>query len=321
MTVNNIIVLLLGLIPVIWVVSDIKKGKIKNIFIFPYFVLLLIFTFFIDWFYNNTTNIIQILLLSALWYLFYVNNKWWAWDGKYIIILWISLVIIWYLKWFEDMSILFIKLLFFIITSVIIWYIIISKRTKEIQKQKIKIDILDTLSMYSTIFMCINIFSYYYSSNYSYIIIFLLLFIVWDIYKRFKIHKIIKIVFIWLWIWVSIYIWNYIWFVLSYGVYVLFIWLSSVINDILNDIDIKEITIWNINKWDILSEKSIEKINKDTKLAIVLSPLQWEEVFKIIEYYKQNNQLQTQIEIYKDIRVWIYFYIAYIMTILIYYNF
>lgn len=321
MTLNNFIVVLLGIIPVIWVFSDIKKGKIKNIFIFPYFVLLLIFTFFIDWFYNNTTNIIQILLLSALWYLFYVNNKWWAWDGKYIIVLWISLVIIWYLKWFEDISILFIKLLFFIITSVIVWYIILSNKTTKINKKKIKIDILDTLSMYSTIFVFISIFTYYYSSNYSYIIIFLLLFVISDFYKRFKIHKYIKIIFICIWIFVCIYSGNYIWFVLSYWVYIIFIWLSSVINDMLSDIDTKEITIGNINKWDILTEKSIEKVNKDTDLSIVLSPLQWEEVFKIIEYYKKNNELQTQIEIYKDIRVWIYFYIAYIMTLLVYYNF
>lgn len=90
------IVFFLIISPFVWVITDYSNWKIKNYFIYPMLILSVILTFFTKWFYNFD-NIIWIILIVFFWYLFYVNNKWGAWDWKYIILLWINSLLISYL--------------------------------------------------------------------------------------------------------------------------------------------------------------------------------------------------------------------------------
>lgn len=318
MTLINTIIAILAIIPIIGVVSDIKKGKIKNIFIFPFLVCLIILWIFIDWFYISKDNMIQISIILCLWYIFYINNKWWAWDGKYILVLWFALTIIGFLKWIDTIILPFISLTFLCISIFIIAEIVLTKKDKKIiAKKENSFDLKNSFFNYLFVFILSHSISYWYTWIYIYLVIFLIIFISIDLYKKiakyFWIHIITWIIAIT----IIIYWWLYIWFCIWLAVFFTFIYIWNIITNILEDIDIQETTIWELKKGDILYEKSISKINADTQIWIVLSPLQWEEVFKIIEYYKPLKQLNEKINIYKDIRVWIYIYIAYVITIFI----
>lgn len=315
MNLINTIVLILALVPIIWVISDLKKGKIKNIFIFPYFLFLIIFTFFIKDFYIYS-NIIQLVIIFIIGYIFYIYNKWWAGDWKYIIVLWLSIVIIWYLKWINLIIINFLTTIFLIISLIIIWYLLLNIK-KIIKLKKINLDIwyLDTFVIFNLIFILSSVIKIYFNNDYTYIFIFLLLFIMISIYHKIKFNNFFKYILILLWLVIVIYEKNIYWYFITFLIFITFLFISKVLEDIFTKIDLIQKNIFDLKQGDILSENSLSNINKSLKSNYVLSPLQWNEVYEIISYYKEKNN-NIVVDLYKDIKIWIYIYIWFILTIL-----
>lgn len=311
----NFIVILLLIIPLIWVISDLKSGKIKNKFIFPYLVCLIILTFFIKWFYNYSTNLIEIFIVLFFWYLFYLNNKWWAWDWKYLIVLWLSLTIIWYLKWYENIITLFLSYSFLIISIFIILYII--KNYKELKWVNTKkIDFINNFFYFNIIFWMWMLISIYLKNNYTFLIIFWLMYLIIPSINKIKLNIYFKFIFSLFLVSIFYYydvlnIWYDIWFIF----YLSFIFLSWVIENIFDKIDIKETRIIDIKQWDILTKESLIEIKKKIDIELQESPLQWNDVYEIIWAFKEND-MNKIITIYKDIRIWIFLYLWFVITII-----
>ena len=62
-----------------------------------------------------------------------------------------------------------------------------------------------------------------------------------------------------------------------------------------------------------MTSKTIKMIKKDSNLDFLETPLQWNEVFEIIWFYKKNKN-NIKISIYKEIKLWIIIYIWYFIT-------
>lgn len=315
MDIINYIIITLTIIPLIWVISDLKKGKIKNIFIFPYFLFLIILTFFIKDFYNYI-NLIQLFIIFFLGYIFYIYNKWWAGDWKYIIILWLSIIIIWYLKWLPNLSLFFLSATFFIISIWIIFYMIYNIKDI-IKKTRFKFDfkVLDIVTIFSIVFITSSILQIFYNTIYNYLILFLLLLVIISIYYKLKIIDYFKYFITFFWLMFMIYFGFYLWYVFWIIIYFIFTFFSKIIDQSLDNIDIETKKVFELKQWDILTQDTINKIRSDIKIDLYLSPLQWNEVFEIIGYYKEKND-NFEITTYKDIKIWIYIYIWYIITII-----
>ena len=253
----NIILVILLIIPFFWIISDIKQGKIKNKFIFPYLVFLIIFWFFIQWFYTDKNNITEIIIIILFSYAFYINNKWWAWDWKYLIIIWLSSIIIWYLKWYENIVMTLIFYTFILISLYILLFII--KNIKNIRDLKIrKVNIINNFFYFNIIFIIWMILNNYLKNNYSFLIIFWIIYLVIPIIDKIKINNVLKIS-VWAIIFLSFFYFEMmnIWYLYWFIIYNIFWILSWIIEDIMDKIDIKEIKVMEIKQWDILSNESI----------------------------------------------------------------
>jgi hypothetical protein len=315
MTLINFIVTSLLLIPLIWVISDFKTGKIKNKFIFPYLVCLIILTFFIKWFYNYSSNLIELFIVLFFWYLFYINNKWWAWDGKYLIILWLSWSIIWYLKWYENVIILFLSYSFLLISTFITFYIIKNYKKLKWIKTK-KLDLLNNFFYFNIIFLIWNLITIYFKNSYTFLVIFWIMYLIIPSINKIKLNTYFKFIFSLFLVFIFYYydllnIWYDIWFI----IYLTFIFLSWIIENIFDKIDIKEIRVIDIKQWDILTNDSIKEIKNKIEIELHESPLQWSDVYEIIKAYKES-EMNKVITIYKDIRIWIFLYIWFVITII-----
>ena len=207
MNIINIISLFLLITPIYWVLTDIKIWKIKNYFIYPLLLISFILIFYIENFFYNKENIIWIIIIVLFSYLFYKNNKWWAWDWKYLILIWINSIIISFLKWFQ---INIINYLFLIIFSIIFIYNIIflflkiknlkNKKFNKIIKFNLFKDIWIIFLIYSSVFFI----SKFIWNSYKYISIFLFILLLLPIIKNIK-SNIFYYIFILLWFWISIY--------------------------------------------------------------------------------------------------------------------
>lgn len=312
----NIILVILLIIPFFWIISDIKQGKIKNKFIFPYLVFLIIFWFFIQWFYTDKNNITEIIIIILFSYAFYINNKWWAWDWKYLIIIWLSSIIIWYLKWYENIVMTLIFYTFILISLYILLFII--KNIKNIRDLKIrKVNIINSFFYFNIIFIIWMILNNYLKNNYSFLIIFWIIYLVIPIIDKIKINNVLKIS-VWAIIFLSFFYFEMmnIWYLYWFIIYNIFWILSWIIEDIMDKIDIKEIKVMEIKQWDILNNESISYIKSKMNIEIYESPLQWKDVFDIIKKFKEINELDKSIKIYKDIRIWIFLYTWFLITII-----
>lgn len=311
----NIVLTILLVIPFFWIISDIKQGKIKNKFIFPYLVSLIIFWFFIEWFYTDKNNITEMIIIILFSYAFYINNKWGAWDWKYLIVIWLSSIIIWYLKWYENIVMKLILYTFIIISIYIIIFII--KNFKNIKWIKIKkIDLVNNFFYFNIVFIIWIFLNIYLKSNYSFLIIFWIIYLVIPIVDKIKIDNILKI-FIWIIIFLSLFYFKFIniWYLSWFVIYNIFWILSWIIDSIMDKIDIKEIKIMEIKQWDILNNESISYIKWKMNIEIFESPLQWKDVFDIINKFKEIGELEKNIKIYKDIRIWIFLYLWFLITV------
>jgi len=319
MSLINYISLFLLLTPIYWFVTDIKFWKIKNYFIFPLLFISITLLFFIEWFFVKE-NILWIFILIFFWFLFYKNNKWWAGDWKYLILLWINSIIISFLKWYWEniINLLFfnIFIIIFIFNIIFIFYKI--NEIKKIQFQKIiKFNFLKDFWNIFLIFVWANLIWTYLWNNYLYITIFLFMLLLIPIINQIK-SKYFYIFLIISWIFYCVYINNYFWLFIIWIIFFLFSFLQSLFEQIFDIIDIKKIKIYELNNWDIISNKSIKRINNDLKIDFEETPLQGKEVFDIIWYYKKNKN-NIDIYIYKDIKLWIIMYIWFFITIFINY--
>lgn len=315
MNIINILIILLIILPIFGVFSDIKEGKIKNYFIFPSLIFIIILSFFIEGFFFSKDNLISIGIIILFGYMFYINNKWGAWDGKYFMLLWLSCIIIWYLKW-EDWLILkmitFIFLIFLIFS--VIYIIKEFKKIKNLKLQHCKLDPINTFYSISILKISSFFLVNYLPTNYSYIIFFILLMIIIPAFEKIN-FKGIKLFFIILCLIITIIHSSYIWLGVISVVFIIFRYLWNIFEQIFDNIDIKWIKIRDLQQWNILTEWSIKKIKNDADISLFVSPLQWNEIYDIIKYYKDIKKDDELITIYKDIKIWIIMYIAYIITI------
>lgn len=324
MSLNNFIISLLILLPIIPVFTDFKYGKIKNYFVFPYLFLLIILSFFIEWFFLEKLNIISFIILLLLWFIFYKNNKWGAWDWKYLIILWYSLIIISYLKGFtQNALIYFIMLTFLLFLIYNFFYILFNiKKIKKLKiNYKINLDKKNDLYVLTTIYILIFWLSYFLWDSYNYILIFLLIFLVvpyLNLIKIFLIRSIISLI----WLALIIYNFDYLLFSTLIIFYYSFSFLQKLFDQIYDKIDCSIIWLKDLKSGDILTENWVKKINDDIWLVLYTSPLQGIDIFNIIWEYKEkkfSEFLNWKIEIYKDIKIGIFFYLGFVISLAIFY--
>lgn len=317
MNINNIIVFVLILLPIHWVITDIIEGKIKNYFVFPSIIFLVFLSFFIEWFYFNKDNIAYIIIILLFSYFFYKWNKWWAWDGKYFILVWFSSIIIWFIKWYYILTLRFLiyTFLIFLIYS-FIFLILNYKKIKEIKFQKFKISPLDFIYSIFLLFTLSFLLSFFLpNTSYNFLIIFIFMYLFISKLRQVIKQKYLKYFIILLWITLLLYKQIYFSFFMIFIMYALFNFLNDIFDQIFDIIDIKSINILEIKQWSILTEESIDKIKKEAKIELEQSPLQWLEIFEIIEFYK-NKKWGDIITIYKDIRIGIFFYIWFLFALL-----
>lgn len=314
----TLIVLFLLLSPFFAVFTDFKTWKIKNYFIFPSLLISFILTFFIQDFYSNINNVIWLLIVVFFWYLFYINNKWWAGDGKYIMLIWLNSLIISHILWFDIniinsvftniFGILFIYTLFFILINI-----------KKISK--IKFDytfntkLIDSLYIIFFIYIVSYLLSRYIWTQYIYILIFLSITLLIPFLLLIK-NKYIKYLIILSWVTIGITYMDYISISLIWGIFFVFMFLQSFSEQIFNIIDVKQIKLFELKQWSILTKNTLDKIKDDTWLDFHEAPLQWDEVFELIWKYKELWE-NPKLTIYKDLKIWIIMYIWYILTIFI----
>ena len=157
----------------------------------------------------------------------------------------------------------------------------------------------------------------YLKSNYSFLIIFWIIYLVIPIIDKIKINNVLKIS-VWAIIFLSFFYFEMmnIWYLYWFIIYNIFWILSWIIEDIMDKIDIKEIKVMEIKQGDILSNESISYIKWKMNIEIYESPLQWKDVFDIIKKFKEINELDKSIKIYKDIRIWIFLYTWFLITII-----
>lgn len=319
MTTINLIITILLITPIIGVISDYSEGKIKNFFIFPYFFFLLILTIFIDWFYFYKDNLLQLAIVFLFSYFFYINKKWWAWDWKYLIILGLSTVIIWYLKWIEWLIInLFIYSFALFLIYNLIYLIFNISKIKRINFKNINynLNLKDIIFNISIINIIVLLLFRYLPINYSYLIVFIVLTILIPLISNIKI-KYLNIFIIILSLFLTYYYKNYISFLYLSLFFIFFSFLSTLFENIYDTIDIKEIKIIDLKQWNIINKNSADKIYNDSNLKINFEmPLQWLEVYNILDYYKKNKKEDDLLNIYIDIKIWIYIYIWYLITII-----
>ena len=317
MNIIKVILFFLLLTPIYWVLTDITIGKIKNYFIFPLLLLSFTLTFFIENFYQNRENIIWIIILITFSYLFYKNNRWWAGDWKYLILIWINSIIISFLKWFQVNIINYLFLMIFSIIFVynIVFLIIKINEIKNIKYSNLfKFNILNDIWLIFMIYITSFFISQTIWDTYRYISIFLFILLIFPLIKNFK-NKFIYYMFIIIWLWISIYYKDYISPITIWIIFFLFSFLQSFFEKIYDIIDIKTIKIMNMKQWNILTPETIKIIKNDTKLNYLEAPLQWNEVFEIIWFYKNNNK-NINITIYKEIKLWIIIYLWYFISII-----
>ncbi len=311
------IVFFLLITPFFWVITDYKIGKIKNYYIFPFFFISFILTFFISWFYNNFENILWLIIIFLLWYLFYINNKWWAWDWKYIILIWLNSLIIAFLLWISIniLNVLFLYVFLFLFVYILFYIIINIRKIKKISlKNEWKINLLNDFFIISTLFIISYSVSIYFSSKYDFLIIFLW-FIILVKYLLYIKNNIVKYLIILFWLIFAIYTKSYFSIVIFPFFYYTFYYLQIIIENIFDIIDIKMLKILEITQWMILTKKSIDIVKTDIQLEYSESPLQWNEVFDIISKYKEIWK-NPNIFIYKDLKIGYIIYIWYLFAIL-----
>jgi len=92
--------------------------------------------------------------------------------------------------------------------------------------------------------------------------------------------------------------------------------LSSIFDQIFDQIDVVNTRIIDLKQWNILTQKSCEKIKKEIDVEVSEMPLQGFEVFKIIEKYKENKKSKDEVSIYKDIKIGLIMYLWFLATVI-----
>ena len=317
----NAIVLFLLLTPFYAVVTDYKKGKIKNYFIFPFLALSIMLTFFIEWFYQNYTNIIWLLIVTIFWFLFYKDNKWWAWDGKYIILIWLNSIIISYLLSWDTNIIngLFITIFWILFAYNIFFLLYHFSDVRKIKYEKnfwFKTD--HSFFIISFIYLFSSFFSLYIWWSYIFIIIFLSIILMIPYLNKIK-RVWVKYLLIVFAIWLCLYRQEYLTYAFIIWMFFSFIILQSYADQIFKVIDTIKIKLFEIKQWNILTRESISLIKKDTWFEFQESVLQGNEVFELIGKYKEVWK-NPEITIYKELKIWIFMYIGYVLIIIYYIN-
>lgn len=317
MNIIYLITFILFFLPIIWVITDLKIWKIKNYFTFPIIFFLLILWFFIEWFFLDINNVLWLIIIFLFWFFFYKGNKWWAWDWKYIIIIWFCLLIISYLYWIESNILnhyFFIVFLLFLLYN--IFYLLFN--LKKIKKLKFKNDfqfnILDDFYIIGLIFSFVFILWNIIDSMYKYLIIFILIYLFIDFFNWLKL-KLIKQSFIFLSFIILLITKDIKLYFTIICMFYFFSYIKTIFDIIYDKIDIKEIEVIKIKQWDILTDKSLKEL-KEKWINLLQSPLQWNEVFELIKKAKKNNFLNFKIQKYIDIRIGLFFYLWYILTLL-----
>jgi len=318
MNIINLIVLFLLITPFYAVITDLKSGKIKNYFIFPFLLISFILTFFISWFYLNSNNVIWIIILILFWYFFYKDNKWGAGDWKYIILIWLNSIIISYLLWFwvNIINALFIVIFGLLLLYNLIFLLYNYKNIKKINYKKNKIDFFDTIYIVSFVYIVVFLISTYFWTAYIYLTIFLTV-ILWLQYINKLKNKNIQYLIIFTSILIIFYNLDYKSYLLIFIIFYIFSLLQLYFNQIYDIIDIKESNLLNIKSWDILTANTLKIIKKDIKKEYLEAPLQWYEVYEITVEYKKIWK-NPKISIYNDLKIWIIMYLWYFITIIYY---
>lgn len=316
MNIIQIIILVLLILPLQAIFTDFKEGKIKNYFIFPSLIFVLILSFFIEWFYTSSDNVLSLWIILFFSYLFYIHNKWGAWDGKYLILIWFSSIIIWYLKWIPWIIITLFIFIFWIFLIYTCFYLLtqykgIKKITFKYPRFKI-VDIVYTIfALKISTFFIVD----YLPTQYTYLIVFVLMMTIMPYFERIK-NRYFMVLIVFLGIVLTVISSSYISLTLIALIFILFKFLSSFIDQIFDIIDIKKIKIIQLTQWSILTQETIDKIKKDTGVELSLSPIQGLETYNIISYYKSIKKENDAITLYKDIKIWIIIYIGYFLTII-----
>lgn len=315
MNLINFIVIFLLILPIFWFITDFKEGKIKNLFIFPSLVFLLVLSFFIEWFFFSIDNWISFFIILFFSFLFYRDNKWWAWDGKYLILLGHSTIIIGYLKWLNALVIkLFIFTFLFFVVYCIFYLLFNYNKIKKIKFKTEKLDYFNYFYSVFLLFLLSFLFWYFLPQNYSFIIVFLLMILVLPFFEKIKLIY-FKISIIIVWFVIVFYYSLFLNFILMTVLFFLFKLLSFYLWQIFDIIDVKCIELWNLKQWQILTNSAIKKIKNDIWIELYLSPIQWSEVYDIISYYNAKNLLKEQILVYNDIKIGFFIYLWYLFTV------
>lgn len=312
----NSISLFLILTPIYAVITDIKSWKIKNYFIFPFLLISIILSFFIEWFYYNSTNIIGFLIIIFFGYLFYKDSKWWAGDWKYIILIWLNSLVITFLLWINTniINLLFINIFGLLLMYNIYFLLINFNKIKKIKlKKDSSFNLLNSFYLISFIYLIAYFIWFYIWLEYMYISIFLIIILLMPYFNKIN-FKYLKFLIIFLWLSVCIYNLDFLnlWLItLVFFLFLLLQWYSEQIFDV---IDVREINIYDLKQWDILTLSAINRIKNEAKIELNESPLQWIEVYDIIWKYKELWK-KADIIIYKELRIGIIMYIWFFITI------
>ncbi|EKE28504.1 MAG: hypothetical protein ACD_3C00051G0007 [uncultured bacterium (gcode 4)] len=320
----NFIIFILVFSPLYWVITDSKTWKIKNKYIYTSISFSIILSFFITWFFQSKQNIIWLVIIILFSFLFYKNAKWWAWDWKYLILLWLNTLIISSLSWYSWYSINILLFTFFLVFLLYFAYSLLSNfkklkySFKKIKKGDLKnmIRLIDIWSLF-LIYVSISILFDFvnFEKQYAYILTFILIFMATPIISKFNKNNLISIFLIIIWTAYIAVKSNFYSFAMIFWIFILYRILSVYSEIILEEMDTKIITVGDLKQWMILAEDGITKINKDFWTQYLPMPLQGSEVYEIIWFYKWKDKwIFEDLKIYKDIKIAWMMYGAYFAT-------
>ncbi|EKE28976.1 MAG: hypothetical protein ACD_2C00258G0016 [uncultured bacterium (gcode 4)] len=320
----NLMIFILVFSPLYWVITDMKIWKIKNKFIYSSISFSIILSFFINWFFQVGQNITWLGVIILFSFLFYKNAKWWAWDWKYLILLWLNTLIISSLSWYSwyPMNILlftfFLIFLLFFTWSLLYNFKKLRSSIKKINKEDLKnaIRLIDIWSLF-LIYISISILFDFVDieKQYAYILTFILIFIATPMISKLNRSNLISIFLIIIW---TIYIAiksDFYNFAIIFWIFIFYRLLNVLSEIILEELDTSIIKVGELKQWMILAEDGIMKINKDFWVQYLPMPLQWSEVHEIIWFYKwKDGWIFENLKIYKDIKIAWMMYLAYLIT-------
>lgn len=304
-------------------ITDYRSGKIPNVFVYPAMLSVVVFAFFVEGFYVPL-HAVGIAAVLAFGYLFYVRDRWGAGDGKYLILLAFSTLVFSHLKGFDRGLDLFFGTTFLGLSAYIVVSVFFEYRKLGPTAQKwdwnvfrffrSRMSELRPIAFFVCAAFLLGLTVLPYVSSHRTVIAFLLFFFVAPFLEKIpaKFQYAVMAAALGTLAWKG----QWLGFGVTVGVALAVFFVRETALFFLDKADKKEILLWNVRQGDILTEETLDVVERDIGKRYQPYPLQGYEVHEIITAYKESGDPKKKVLVYKDLRMGLGLYAAYAVTVL-----